>query len=54
MGACVTRHRELEVGVAPFSDSLQPGEVKFYGIHLTEEWSRKKLDLLVRVHVEQG
>lgn len=54
MGGCATRYRELDLTADSFSDTLQPSQVKFYGITLTREWLEKKLDLVIRVHVEEG
>jgi aspartyl aminopeptidase len=50
----VTRYRELDLTADSFSDTLMPGQVKFYGITITQAWLEKKLDLVVRVHVEKG
>lgn len=54
MGGCVTRYRELDLAADSFSDTLQPGQTKFYGVTITREFIDTNKDLVVRVHVEKG
>ena len=42
------------MGEDSFSDSLSPGELKYYGFAIPRDLLGRRADLVLRVHVETG